>query len=332
MPLPRRVRVLVRWLAVFAGIGFGSLAMLVKYGTAPVDRAFRGSSPASTCRVLNAPLDLQAGDPWDLAGLRASLAGRGAPEAVGGRPRPGEFAVDGGSPWLGARVAEETGGSVALVATPSGLALADAQGAALLAGLIAAPNRVDPLAHPEAARSRRNVVLAAMGHEGHLDAPQARAVASAALPGEPHRLRAPFAVHFVEYLLANTGNNGELASTLDVAVQRVVREGCQAGLHEFEARYRHLRELARGGDPLQAAVVVLAPDGRLMAMQGSRVGLPGVPEGNFPVSDTSSRYTPALTKSASPDFIFGSAALIVFSGFSAVPGFRSSAAGCFWAT
>jgi penicillin-binding protein 1B len=430
MPFSRRVRVLVRWLAVLAGIGFGSLAMLLMYGTALVDRAFRGPSPGSTCRVLSAPLELRAGDPWDLAGLRASLAFRGVPEAVVGRPRSGEFAVDGGSVWLGAGVAEGTGAAVALVPTPSGLALADSQGAplarllvrptvlgtaggdvvrwpiplgamapvlltavvdvedrsflshsglslrglvraavrdllaggvrqggstitqqlakilllkpsrsvprkvteawlatlleyrfskraileaylnrvylgqdggwqiqgveaaahfyfgkraselgvdevALLAGLIAAPNRFDPLAHPEAARSRRNVVLAAMVHEGHLDEPQARTLASAALPGEPHRLRAPFAVHFVEYLLANTGNTGEVASTLDVALQQAVREGCVAGLHELEGGYPHLRELARSGDPLQAAVVVLSPDGRLMAMQGSRAGLPG---------------------------------------------------------
>jgi len=430
MVLSRRVRVLVRWVAVLAGIGFGSLAMLLMYGTALVDRAFRGPSPRTTCRVLSAPLELRAGDPWDLAGLRASIVDRGVPEAAGGRPRSGEFAVDRGSVWLGAGVAEGAGGAVALVPTPSGLALADAQGAplarlsmrptvlgtaggdvvrwpiplgemapvlltavvdvedrtflshsglslrglvraavrdllargvrqggstitqqlakilllkpsrtvprkvteawlatlleyrfskraileaylnrvylgqdggwqiqgveaashfyfgkraselsvdeaALLAGLVAAPNRFDPLAHPEAARSRRNAVLAAMVHEGHLDSPQARALAPAALPSEPHRVRAPFAVHFVEYLLANTGSTGEVASTLDVGLQQAVREGCRAGLHELEGRYPHLRELARSGDPLQAAVVVLAPDGRLLAMQGSRLGLPG---------------------------------------------------------
>lgn len=430
MPLSRRVRILVRWLAVLAGIGCGGLAMLLMYGTALVDRAIRGPSPGSTCRVLSAPLELRAGDPWDLVGLRAALAGRGVPEAVAGRPRSGEFAVDGGSVWLGAGVAEGTRGAIALVPTASGLALVDTLGAplaslsirptvlgtaggdvvtwpiplgamapvlltavvdvedrtflshsglslrglfraavrdllaggvreggstitqqlakimllrpsrsvprkvteawlatlleyrfskraileaylnrvylgqdggrqiqgveaaahfyfgkrafelgvdeaALLAGLIAAPNRFDPLSHPEAARSRRNAVLAAMVREGHLDAPQARALASAALPGEPHRLRAPFGVHFVEYLLANTGNTGELASTLDVALQLAVREGCLAGLRELEGRHPQLQELARSGDPLQAAVVVLGPDGRLMAMQGSRVGLPG---------------------------------------------------------
>ena len=431
MPLSRRARILVRWVAVLAGIGFGSLAILLVYGTALVDRAFTGPSQRTTYRVLSAPLELQTGDPWDLAGLRASLLVRGVPEGAGGRPRTGEFTVDGGSVWLGARVTEGPEDQVALAPTPSGLALVDARGvplarvvvrpavlgtsapgdvvrwpvslgamapvlltavvdvedrtflshsglslrglvraavrdllaggvrqggstitqqlakilllkpsrtvprkvteawlatlveyrftkraileaylnrvylgqdggwqiqgveaasnfyfgkrasdlavdeAALLAGLIAAPNRFDPLTHPESARARRGAVLSAMVHEGHLDASQARALASAPLPSEPHRLRAPLAVHFVEYLLANTGSTGDVAGTLDVGLQQAVREGCQAGLQELEGRYPHLRELARSGDPLQAAVVVLAPDGKLMAMQGSRLALPG---------------------------------------------------------
>lgn len=66
--------------------------------------------------------------------------------------------------------------------------------AATLVGVLPAPNRFDPRRHPEAARARRDVVLAAMRDEGWLTdaacrAAQARPVAVAAAPfpdGAPH--------------------------------------------------------------------------------------------------------------------------------------------------
>ena len=131
MPLSRRTRILVRWTAVLAGIALGSVAILVLYGTALVDQALSGAAQRTATRVLSAPLELKAGDQWDVAGLRASLLGRGVREGAGGRPRSGEFTVEGGSVWLGVGVAEGLGGEVAATPASSGLMLANARGVAL---------------------------------------------------------------------------------------------------------------------------------------------------------------------------------------------------------
>jgi penicillin-binding protein 1B len=64
-------------------------------------------------------------------------------------------------------------------------------------------------------------------------------------------------------------------TTLAADVQTAVTTGCAAGLAGLEGRYAHLRELAAQGDPLQVAVICLAPDGRVLALQGSRAGAAG---------------------------------------------------------
>jgi penicillin-binding protein 1B len=151
----------------------------------------------------------------------------------------------------------------------------DASEAALLAGLIAAPNRFDPLAHPEAARERRARVLEAMVREGHLERALAESLAGGPVPTEGHRLREPAAAHFVDLALARTAARGDFASTLDAGLQAAVGDGCRAGLAQLERLNPRLRELARQGDPLQVAVAVVAPDGRLLAVLGSRSGVPG---------------------------------------------------------
>jgi penicillin-binding protein 1B len=431
MPLSRTVRIVIRWVAVLAGLGFGSAALFLLYGSNLVDQALFGASQRSFTRILSAPLVLRAGEDWSVAGLSEALLALGVHERTAGRPTSGEFAVEGATLRLGAGVTEPPGGEVVLRATPSGLLLADAGGrpldhvsvrpavigtsapgdivrwavplsamapvlltavvdiedrsflshsglsfrglvraairdllaggmrqggstitqqlakilllrpsrtvsrkvveawlatlleyrfdkrtileaylnrvylgqdggwqiqgveaashfyfgkraanlnveeAALLAGLIAAPNRFDPLSHPEEARGRRKAVLAAMASEGHLDPGQARSLAKVPLPSQPHRLRDPQTVHFVEYLMTRTKRAGDIPSTLDVGLQQAVFEGCRAGVQDLEARHARLRDLARSGDPLQAAVVVLAPDGSLLALQGSRLGNAG---------------------------------------------------------
>lgn len=99
MALSRRTRILVRWTAVLAGIALGSVAILVLYGTALVDQALSGAAQHTATRVLSAPLELKAGDPWDATGRRVSLLGRGVPGGPGNRARAGDFTVEGGSVW-----------------------------------------------------------------------------------------------------------------------------------------------------------------------------------------------------------------------------------------
>lgn len=145
--------------------------------------------------------------------------------------------------------------------------------AALLAGLIAAPNRFDPFAFPDEARRRRSVVLRAMEREGHLTPADRQQAERAPLPRRPHRLRWPPAAAFVDLALARAAAGGaDVATHLDPAVQAAVSDGCRAGLERLEARYSHLR---RGGGPLQVAVAVVTADGRVVAVAGGREGRAG---------------------------------------------------------
>lgn len=139
--------------------------------------------------------------------------------------------------------------------------------AALLAGLIAAPNRFNPFTHPEAARLRREQALRAMAREGHLPAEQVRRAQAAPLPPLPHPLRWEPAAHFLD--LAG-GRDG--MTTLDPVVQEAVRDGVAAGL---AALARSSPLAADTADPLQVAVVVLGPEGQVLALQGSREPKPG---------------------------------------------------------
>jgi penicillin-binding protein 1A len=68
------------------------------------------------------------------------------------------------------------------------VAALDLPEAALLAGLIQAPGRLDPFHHPDAARARRDEVLARMARAHLIDAAtQARAVAAPLALARPHR-------------------------------------------------------------------------------------------------------------------------------------------------
>lgn len=144
--------------------------------------------------------------------------------------------------------------------------------AALLAGIIAAPNRYDPFAHPDAALARRRVVLQAMVREGHIDAAAGETLASRPLPATPRRLRWPPAGQALESILAEGRGEPEVASSLDVDVQAALAGAVPAAMARLESRFPRLQELARAGDPLQVAVVVLAVDGQVLALTGSRTG------------------------------------------------------------
>ena len=146
--------------------------------------------------------------------------------------------------------------------------------AALLAGIIAAPNRFDPSTHPDAARARRAVVIRAMVGEGHLAASDGEHAIQRAISAVPFGVRWPPAAQAVETMLAR-GTAGDLASTIDIETQSAVAAGCVEGLKRLDERSAPVRALARSGDPLQIAAVVLAADGRVLAIRGSRSGLAG---------------------------------------------------------
>jgi len=151
--------------------------------------------------------------------------------------------------------------------------------AALLAGMIRAPNHFSPFRHPERARAQRDRVLDLLLAEGRLDpATHARArAAPLALRREPapsasaHHFAALVRGRVAERLGAEAhGRRGGLDvwTTLDAGLQRAAEDAVRGELARLEARAPRLR---RRGAPLQAALVALDPrTGDVLAHVGGR--------------------------------------------------------------
>jgi penicillin-binding protein 1B len=150
--------------------------------------------------------------------------------------------------------------------------------AALLAGLIRAPNRLSPHRHPQRARARRDQVLAAMAEEGWISRERARKAGREPLrvaDYQAYHRRAPYFLDFVFAQLARLYPPEELRrlglaihTTLDWGVQRAAEQALAQGLARLEKDHPRL---AGADSPLQGAVVVLEPaTGRVLAMVGGR--------------------------------------------------------------
>ena len=137
--------------------------------------------------------------------------------------------------------------------------------AALLAGLLKAPSRLNPLRNPDQADSRTGLVLAAMQATGAISEAEAEsakaggATASIAVEG--------WAPYFADWIMAQLsgylggiGTDVSVTTTLDPALQRIAEEELQALLAESGA--------ARGVS--QAAVVILDKNGAVRAMVGGQ--------------------------------------------------------------
>ncbi|MEW5877148.1 MAG: transglycosylase domain-containing protein [Acidobacteriota bacterium] len=140
--------------------------------------------------------------------------------------------------------------------------------AAILAGMIAAPNRFNPFQHPQAAKARRAQALSALQREGHVSGEEATEAQLGPLPTAPWPLRWEAAAHFLDLV-----EGKEVITTLDPVVQEAVRAGVGASLARLWAQRPALGE--ESGDPLQVAVVVVGADGRILALQGSKQPKPG---------------------------------------------------------
>ncbi|MBW7851496.1 MAG: PBP1A family penicillin-binding protein [Rhodospirillales bacterium] len=135
---------------------------------------------------------------------------------------------------------------------------------ALMAGLLKAPSRYNPLVNPELSRQRTLQVLDNMVAAGFIDDAEAARAAKAG----PGRLRSiPMSGrYFADWLTEQLGALGAggdrdlvVETTLDVGLQRRVEAEVEALLAKGAK--------ARVG---QAAVVVLSPDGAVRAMVGGR--------------------------------------------------------------
>jgi penicillin-binding protein 1B len=148
--------------------------------------------------------------------------------------------------------------------------------AALLAGIIRAPNSHSPFRHPKRARARRDQVLGFLHSAGHLEgAAHAAAVASGLGVRRAHR--APLrAGHFLEFVRGRhagsepraRGDGARVFTTLDFGFQRAAERAVEEGLGALEAGHPLLR---RPRSPLQAALVALDPrSGDVLAHVGGR--------------------------------------------------------------
>lgn len=138
--------------------------------------------------------------------------------------------------------------------------------AAILAGSLKAPSRFNPLADPDRAAERAELVLGAMAQAGFIDDTE-RLVAAATRPKIARRHGTPSAGYFSDWIAAQLpGFVGELdepiivETTLDIALQRAAERVVADGLK------REGGTLNAG----QAALVALAPDGAIRVMVGGR--------------------------------------------------------------
>lgn len=180
---------------------------------------------------------------------------------------------------------------------PSSLTLAEA---ALLAGMIAAPNELNPRTRATPAYQSRRVVLREMWLQGLITAAEANEASASPLitaAGTRTPDLAPYFMEEVRYFMeAEIGEalyteGYTIHTTLDVAVQRVAEAELQNQLAAIEqgrfGRYEHPQNAQGAGDPqgkpasgssadagpgyLQGAVLVLeATTGDVLAMVGGR--------------------------------------------------------------
>jgi len=145
--------------------------------------------------------------------------------------------------------------------------------AATLAGMIQSPARYSPVWHPEAARSRRNTVLAAMQQNGWISAEQSAAAAAepvvVAPAAELDNGLAPYFVDYVNHLAATqfdrSGTSQRIYTTIDLELQQAAEQALKRQLDKLDTVYA-----ARNLKP-QAALVAIDPHtGNVLAMVGGR--------------------------------------------------------------
>jgi len=152
--------------------------------------------------------------------------------------------------------------------------------AALLAGMIRAPNSYSPVSNPVRARERRDVVLSRLRDLGRISEADYRRARK-----EPVRARVTptnglVAPYFIDYVRAELERNPDLElagqhgvrvyTTLDPVLQRLAEAAVVKGMDRLETARPRLRR--KGPEErLQAAMVVLDPaTGQVRALVGGR--------------------------------------------------------------
>jgi penicillin-binding protein 1B len=144
---------------------------------------------------------------------------------------------------------------------------------ATIAGMIQSPGRYAPDRHPDAARARRNVVLAGMLRDGAVNAEQARAACDEPVAVAPLERADATAPYFIDYVSREvesrlsdstdeSGQNLRVYTTLDLDLQRAAEEAVARQVERLEKVFKGKRRP-------QAALVALDPrNGHVLAMVG----------------------------------------------------------------
>ena len=143
--------------------------------------------------------------------------------------------------------------------------------AALLAGMIRAPERNDPRDYPDRARARRDIVLSQMADEGFLPRAEADRLRATPMVLDIHPLedtQNPFFVDYVRHLLKQEEALGPDVQARDRAVLRgglAIHTTLDPRLQDIAQEV--IREtLDRGGDPLAALSTVDPRTGEILAL------------------------------------------------------------------
>ncbi|MBI4239043.1 MAG: PBP1A family penicillin-binding protein [Deltaproteobacteria bacterium] len=160
------------------------------------------------------------------------------------------------------------------------IAQLDASECALLSGMIRGPGRYNPFLHPEAAKDRRNFVIARLREQGYLNEADAAKAAAAPIvtPRQARQLvQAPFFLDFVKQQLHELYPEERLVAeglriftSLDVSGQLIAEQAVAEGLADLEQRFAAKLPKDHAGQ-LQGAFVSLQPQtGYIRTMVGGR--------------------------------------------------------------
>lgn len=143
--------------------------------------------------------------------------------------------------------------------------------AALLAGIIRAPNTYSPYKNPQLALERRNTVLMLMREEGYITEKAYEKARKAPLGMAPYVPRTRHAPYFVDYILASIDDRFPVGELSRGGYRIFTTMDMHAQLAAERILAREIRNLENGGVPLQGALVVMEPNsGAVMAMVGGK--------------------------------------------------------------
>ncbi len=143
---------------------------------------------------------------------------------------------------------------------------------ATLAGMIQSPAHYSPVRHPDDARARRNIVLAAMQQNGWITAEQNATASAEPIVVAPVAVDNSLAPYFVDYVnrlaesqFETSGATQRIYTTIDLELQQTAEAALKRQLDRLDTLYAE-----RGLKP-QAALVALDPHtGDVLAMVGGR--------------------------------------------------------------